>query len=243
MIYLTVFGNNASFPQAYGACACYLVEACGKKILLDMGSGSLSQLLRAEDIAKLDMIVLSHMHFDHMGDLFCAKYQLETRRAWGEAVPKIPLLAPPMPQWARQELGAGEVFDICAVEDGASLSLGDIRMTFMRMEHLVESYGLRLYAGQKILAYSADTGLCPQLSALAKNADAFLCEATLTGEDGAEQSHHLSAAAAGALAANSHAKRLLLTYYHEKWSRDVLQQAREFFSTAELTHIGTTYAI
>ena len=58
MIYLTVFGNNASFPQAYGACACYLVEACGKKILLDMGSGSLSQLLRAEDIAKLDMIVL-----------------------------------------------------------------------------------------------------------------------------------------------------------------------------------------
>lgn len=42
-MYLTVFGNNASFPRAYGACACYLVEACGKKVLLDMGSGSLSQ--------------------------------------------------------------------------------------------------------------------------------------------------------------------------------------------------------
>ncbi len=35
-MYLTVFGNNASFPRAYGACACYLVEACGKKVLLDM---------------------------------------------------------------------------------------------------------------------------------------------------------------------------------------------------------------
>ena len=109
-MYLTVFGNNASFPRAYGACACYLVEACGKKVLLDMGSGSLSQLQRTEDLAALDMIVVSHLHFDHMGDLFCAKYQLETRRAWGETVPKIPLLAPPMPQWARQELGAGEVF-------------------------------------------------------------------------------------------------------------------------------------
>ena len=94
-MYLTVFGNNASFPRAYGACACYLVEACGKKVLLDMGSGSLSQLQRTEDLAALDMIVVSHLHFDHMGDLFCAKYQLETRRAWGETVPKIPLLAPP----------------------------------------------------------------------------------------------------------------------------------------------------
>ena len=153
-MYLTVFGNNASFPRAYGACACYLVEACGKKVLLDMGSGSLSQLQRTEDLAALDMIVVSHLHFDHMGDLFCAKYQLETRRAWGETVPKIPLLAPPMPQWARQELGAGEVFDICEVGDGACFTLGGIRLTFIRLEHLVESYGLRLCTGQKTLAYA-----------------------------------------------------------------------------------------
>ena len=242
-MYLTVFGNNASFPRAYGACACYLVEACGKKVLLDMGSGSLSQLQRTEDLAALDMIVVSHLHFDHMGDLFCAKYQLETRRAWGETVPKIPLLAPPMPQWARQELGAGEVFDICEVGDGACFTLGGIRLTFIRLEHLVESYGLRLCTGQKTLAYSADTGLCPHLPALAKGADAFLCEATLTGGSGAEQGHHLSAAAAGLLAAKHHAKRLLLTHYHEDRAQDVLRQAREFFSAAELTHIGTTYAI
>ena len=76
-----------------------------------------------------------------------------------------------------------------------------------------------------------------------RGADAFLCEATLTGGSGAEQGHHLSAAAAGLLAAKHHAKRLLLTHYHEDRAQDVLRQAREFFSAAELTHIGTTYAI
>ena len=66
-----------------------------------MGNGSLAKLQKDVDLAALDLIAISHLHFDHFGDLFCAKYQLESRRACGEAIPRIPLLTPRLAAWAR----------------------------------------------------------------------------------------------------------------------------------------------
>ena len=80
---MTVYGNNATCPEADGACSCFLIEAEGRRILLDMGNGSLAKLQKDVDLAALDLIAISHLHFDHFGDLFCAKYQLESRRACG----------------------------------------------------------------------------------------------------------------------------------------------------------------
>ena len=85
---MTVYGNNATCPEADGACSCFLIEAEGRRILLDMGNGSLAKLQKDVDLAALDLIAISHLHFDHFGDLFCAKYQLESRRACGEAIPR-----------------------------------------------------------------------------------------------------------------------------------------------------------
>ena len=101
---MTVYGNNATCPEADGACSCFLIEAEGRRILLDMGNGSLAKLQKDVDLAALDLIAISHLHFDHFGDLFCAKYQLESRRACGEAIPRIPLLTPRLPDGRR---GAG----------------------------------------------------------------------------------------------------------------------------------------
>ena len=39
---MTVYGNNATCPEADGACSCFLIEADGGRILLDMGNGSLA---------------------------------------------------------------------------------------------------------------------------------------------------------------------------------------------------------
>lgn len=44
---LTVFGNNATCPEADGACSCYLLQTKGKRILLDMGNGSAAKLPKA----------------------------------------------------------------------------------------------------------------------------------------------------------------------------------------------------
>ncbi|MEI3014382.1 MAG: MBL fold metallo-hydrolase [Ruthenibacterium lactatiformans] len=151
---MTVYGNNATCPEADGACSCFLIEADGGRILLDMGNGSLAKLQKDVDLAALDLIVISHLHFDHFGDLFCAKYQLESRRACGEAIPRIPLLTPRLPAWARAEPCTNDVFEPHVIEDGLRFRMGDAALEFIGTVHLVESYGVRLEAEGRTLAYS-----------------------------------------------------------------------------------------
>ena len=66
---LTVFGNNATCPEADGACSCYLLQTKGKRILLDMGNGSAAKLQKHLPLTQLDAIIISHLHFDHVGNL------------------------------------------------------------------------------------------------------------------------------------------------------------------------------
>lgn len=242
-MYVTVYGNNATCPEVDGACSCFLVETAGKKILLDMGNGSLAKLQRDVDISTLDLIVISHLHFDHFGDLFCAKYQLETRRAQGECISTIPLLTPALPDWAAAELLSNDVFEHYVIDEASQYELESIRINFIAMVHLVESYGVRVEANGKILAYSGDTGLCPQLSILAAGADIFLCEATFSDGICAEEGHHLSARSAASCAAENGVGHLLLTHFHGDQAAEILENAGKRFPATELTKIGERYEV
>lgn len=240
---LTVFGNNATCPEANGACSSFLVEAEGKKILLDMGNGSLAKIRQNVDLADLDMIVISHLHFDHYGDLFCAKYHLETRKAYGEEIQKIPLLIPKLPDWAAAELFTNDVFDIHIISDGALFEFDALEISFIELVHLVESYGVRIRGDGKILAYSGDTGVCDALSRVAENADIFLCESTFCGGFSAEQTHHLSANTAAKIAATTGVQKLLLTHFHSKQREHAYMEAHRCFNNVTLTKIGETYSV
>ena len=238
---LTVFGNNATCPEADGACSSFLVEAEGKKILLDMGNGSLAKIRQNVDLADLDMIVISHLHFDHYGDLFCAKYHLETRKAYGEEIQKIPLLIPKLPDWAAAELFTNDVFDIHIISDGALFKFDKLEISFVELVHLIESYGVRIRGDGKILAYSGDTGICDALDTVAVNADMFLCEATFCSGSSAEEKHHLSAKTAAMKATAVGAKRLLLTHFHSEQQERIYEEACQYCTNVEATHIGETY--
>lgn len=240
---VTVYGNNATCPEADGACSSFLVETAGKKLLLDMGNGSLAKLKKDVDVAALDAIIISHLHFDHVGDLFCAKYQLESRKAYGEKIPPIPLFIPALPDWAAEELGTNEVFDIRIITDGLCVTLGEVSAGFIATRHLIETYGVRLLAEGRVLAYTGDSGNCPELAELARKADIFLCEATMTEKMRAEEGHHLCAATAGQLAAREGVRKLLLTHYHGEAAEEVIREAGQWFPDAQLTKIGRKYEV
>ena len=90
-----------------------------------MGNGSAAKLQKHLPLTQLDVIIISHLHFDHFGDLFCAKYALETKRAYGENLKPIPLFIPALPQWASEELCTNDVFQIHTIKDGAAYEASD----------------------------------------------------------------------------------------------------------------------
>lgn len=67
MFALTFLGTSASVPSAERNHPALLVEAAGKRILIDCGEGTQRQLLRSgAGFRRLDRILLTHGHLDHV---------------------------------------------------------------------------------------------------------------------------------------------------------------------------------
>ncbi len=78
-----------------------------------------------------------------------------------------------------------------------TFSIGPFTVTADRVEHPVETYGVRIEHDGKVLAYSADTAPCDALVRLAAGADAFLCEASYLASDDNPPGLHMTGRDAG----------------------------------------------
>ena len=101
------------------------------------------------------------------------------------------------------------------------------------MTHIgVPSLGYRIEADGKVLAYTGDTGPCPNAIDLASESDLFLCEATY--QNASELTYfHLSSLQAAECAESANAGRLVLTHITPNLDPGVsLEQAAEGFNGA-----------
>jgi ribonuclease BN (tRNA processing enzyme) len=105
-------------------------------------------------------------------------------------------------------------FELHEYEERTPFSAAGLDVTAIRVPHYrIETYGFRVSDGSTTLAYSGDSGPSDQLAELARDADLFLCEATLErGVLDGEPRGHLSAEEAIEAFEASGAKRLLVTH-------------------------------
>jgi ribonuclease BN (tRNA processing enzyme) len=247
---LTVLGCAGSFPSADSACSAYLVEADGFGLLVDFGSGSLSALQRYADLQRIDAILLSHLHSDHILD--ACHYVVVRRYAPDGPYPRLPLYGP---AGVRRRLMAAygspdeepldDVYDFRTLTPG-SFPIGPFAVTVERVNHPVETFGVRIEHAGRSLAYSADTAPCDALVRLAQRADAFLCEASYVDGEDNPPDLHLTGREAGEAAAKADVGRLLLTHLVSAWGDPVAtRQAAEatFPGPVDLVRPGDRYEI
>ena len=89
---LTVIGCAGSFPGPDSPASCYLVEADGFRMLLDLGNGALGVLQRHAGLYDIDAICLSHLHGDHCLDM--SSYWVARTYAPGGPKPPVPVYGP-----------------------------------------------------------------------------------------------------------------------------------------------------
>ncbi|NHC45249.1 MBL fold metallo-hydrolase [Motilibacter aurantiacus] len=239
---VTVVGCSGSLPAPGNAASCYLVEAGGTKLVLDVGSGALGPLQAATSLTDVDAVVLSHLHPDHCMDLcgwyVFARYHPDVLRS-GRPGPRLRVYGPSgtLARLAGAYGGVGPeqmaaVFDVVELQDGETYQIGEMRFTVARVAHPVEAYATRVEHGGSSLAYSGDTGRSDALVRLAADVDLLLCEASfLVGvDDEAPEGLHLTARDAGEHAARARARRVLLTHV-PPWGDPVraLAQARSAY--------------
>ena len=67
---LTILGSGTTVPSTKRSAPAYLLEAAGKKILLDSGEGTKRRLAEAGvNPVDLDYIFYTHTHVDHVSEL------------------------------------------------------------------------------------------------------------------------------------------------------------------------------
>ena len=154
---LTALGTCGPFPRQGGACSGYLVEDGETRVLFDCGSGVLARLFELCPLKALDALVLSHLHFDHCGDLGVLRYALEA--GFGGEGP-LRVIAPAAPKNIRSLLLRAGVFAPEDARDGAEYPIGSLTVRLHAMRHPVETYGADIRDSQgRRLFYTGDTGL------------------------------------------------------------------------------------
>jgi ribonuclease BN (tRNA processing enzyme) len=234
---VTVIGCAGSFPGPDSPASCYLLEAEGFRLVIDMGNGALGVLQRYAELFGIDAICLSHLHADHCIDL--GAYWVARQFAPDGAQPPIPVHGPRGTAIrVKPELGPGghpddddrepPRFDFHDLAPGP-FEIGPFRLTAEHMNHPVETFGFRVeHAGWR-LAYSGDTGETDALVRLAQDVDLLLCEASFLDGERAPSGLHLTARQAGQYAVRAGAGRLVLTHLvpwnDRERSRDQASQA------------------
>jgi ribonuclease BN (tRNA processing enzyme) len=213
---LTVVGCSGSFPGPDSPGSCYLVEAEGFRLLLDLGNGALGVLQRYCGLYDVDAICLSHLHADHCLDL--CSYTVARLYAPGGALPPIPVYGPPgtadrMTRAYSMEPGpeVRTAFGFETLTEGDH-QIGPFKLTARHVNHPVETFGLRLEQGGASLTYSADTGESPALTELARATDLMLCEASFLDGPDLPSGVHLTGRQAAEHAAKAAAGHLVLTH-------------------------------
>jgi ribonuclease BN (tRNA processing enzyme) len=193
---LTVIGCSPAWPNAGGAQSGYLVEGEGR-LLLDCGPGVLARLRTVDGgWPRIDAVAITHFHLDHWGDL--VPWIFGASFGPGREVPPPELWLPPggtdrLRSYGDQMSFSGQIdgaFQVREYEEGKPFRAAGFDVTALRLEHYSElTFGLRVSNHSSTLAYSGDTGPSPNLAPLARDADVFLCEATLREPEPAERGH------------------------------------------------------
>lgn len=217
---LTVVGCSPAWPNPGGAQSGYLVESEGRRVLLECGPGVLARLRQSEDWPRVDAIAITHFHLDHWGDL--VPWVWAVSFGPGRELPKAELWLPPDGRATLAELGAQlgsrdmfeNAFALHEYARAEPFSAAGFEITPVKVLHYeLDAYGFRVSANGSVLAYSGDSGPDEALTELARDADLFLCEATLErpNPEGGVRGH-LSAEEADEAFRASRAKRLLITH-------------------------------
>jgi ribonuclease BN (tRNA processing enzyme) len=250
---LTILGTGAAYSGPGQACSGLLIRQMNTNILIDCGTGVLSNLQKCLELDAVSDIIISHMHADHFIDLIPYRYAL--RYGFNGSLGIRPqLYLPPggikvldkvVSPFSESDSFFADVFDISEFNPEKALRLGNLDVKFIPVLHYIQSYAVSVSSSRK-LAYSSDTCLCLGLSVVAQDADILICNVGRCVEPDRDSLWgHLRPSEAGSLAKEAGVRRLLVTHLWPNCdrTRSLNEAAHNFGGPTELAEQCRTYQV
>lgn len=208
---MTVLGCSGVYASPDNACSGYLLQTDEVNVLVEAGAGILGTLQSHLPLQQLDAVVVSHSHPDHWVEVPILRNALRYVLGGGG----LPLHAPAevlrmASSVAHEHLAP--TLEPHRITDTQVLEIGDLTISCSRTQHPPETLALCVQHDGRALAYSADTGPAWGFTEFGVDLDLAVCEATFREADGPHDPVHMTAAQAGAAAAEAGARSLLITH-------------------------------
>ncbi|MDA0182750.1 MBL fold metallo-hydrolase [Solirubrobacter phytolaccae] len=250
---ITVLGKSPAWQDADGACSGYLVEGGGQSVLLDCGPGVFAKLRTRLPYERVDAVVITHLHADHVMDLVPFASGIRYR-PWEGAAPRPKLYAPPGAREVFARLCEGGsmsadhielAFDLTIYDPAAALTLGGLGVRFQPVPHYIPANAVEFSDGGARFTFGADCGPSEDLVAFAAGTDVLMVEATLLEPEPPDDRGHLTPFEAGEHAAAAGAKRLVLTHFAEEAGPDwvISEAARAYDGPIEPAREGLIFTV
>ncbi len=228
---LIVLGSGAAYPGINQASSGFLLEKENDFLLIDCGTGVLSNLLKWVNPEDLAGILVTHLHTDHFLDIYPLRYYLQYTAKIDEPLKVIiPIDGPRHIAQIVSEPTHEDFFNIFSFEEinhGKRFILRPFEPEFVPVMHTENSYGILM--GEEFF-YSGDTGYSEEIIEKIAGVKTILCEATSQGEFGLLGPGHMTAAQAGLMAEQAGAERLILTHIWPSFDKKVsIKEAAETF--------------
>ena len=208
---INILGYWGAFANPGGATYGILVTTKEGTFLLDCGGGVLSRFFEHANLTdQFQGVILSHLHFDHVGDLGSLYYAINYALRIGKRTKQPHIYGPatPEPMWSVLQYPR---CDMHVLNDGISFQIAGANITAKALHHPVECYAFRIEKGGKSFVYYTDTSYDAHHVDFLRDTDLLICEATMTeGSLHTTGLGHISDIEAGHMAADSHAKTLCL---------------------------------
>jgi ribonuclease Z len=229
-----------------------LVQEGGRSFLIDCGSG-VTQRMAAAAVsgATLDALLLTHLHSDHLVDLYqlviSSWHQGRARpqrifgpagtRAFADATMEVwreereRRIA-----WECRSSTAGLELEVTEVEDGVLWDADGLRISAFAVDHgpVKPAFGFLFETAEARVAFSGDTTVCARLIEAARDVDVLVHECFIHRAMGPGRmrsaqgmanvaAYHTASSEVGKVAARARARLLLLNHFVPvEFDRDAL---------------------
>lgn len=165
-----------------------------------------------------------------MGDIGVLQYAMNGALRTGRAKEKIKIYSPkePVNMWEQIQSAQSENIPI---DQKISITMAGANIEFFPVNHTIPCYAVKFTYKNKTFVYSADTSYMESLADFAKDADLFLCEATVCeGSTHTVGTGHMDAKEAALIAKKANVGKLVLTHLPSDGDFELMKrQATEAF--------------
>lgn len=227
---LTVLGCYGGYPTNNTGTSSYLLEADQFHLLIDAGSYSLLTLEKYVDPMKLDAVLLSHYHHDHIADMGVLQFtRLLKKDAHGNRAKILPVYCHDEDTSYFEQMTFENVSEGIAYNHDQKTTIGPFDIYHMKTLHPVPCFALKVTEREsgKTLVFTADSGYKEDFIPFSESADCLLADSNFY--KGMENhTIHMTAKECGSIARKAKIRKLILTHLPQEGNlKDLVSQAQE----------------